>query len=303
MVGSVGLKARLRTATARWRATPGTFFVLAVDFVSFLIVSVCVQATTEDDLERDCVASSLAAEDEVGWDDQEVDSAVEALVGLASAVADGDSDEDEHVELPADAAAAPAGAGAAAPQAPPALGAGHGDQGGGIGNAGAEGGGPAAPPPPAVPPVDDGADAGPDPWENWFNASEDKTEGRLPKRDKPKHRFKTRNLNKADMPRVMEGSEFAIFRKLWDEDIMNLAVTNTNLRLAKLRAKDPKPVSYHQDVTEQELWLWQGLTMVMGICRLPSVELYWSKEHFGGWVQVLLSQCRRFRFPTQTFPR
>jgi hypothetical protein len=121
--------------------------------------------------------------------------------------------------------------------------------------------------------------------------------------DKPKHRFKTRNLNKADMPRVMEGSEFAIFRKLWDEDIMNLAVTNTNLRLAKLRAKDPKPVSYHQDVTEQELWLWQGLTMVMGICRLPSVELYWSKEHFGGWVQVLLSQCRRFRFPTQTFPR
>ena len=235
------------------------------------------------------MASCLAAEDDVGWDGQEDDPAVAALVGLASAVEYGDSDDGEGAEEAVDEGVEPAGAGAGAPLAPPALGAGVGEHLGGIGDVGGGGGGlgHAPPPPGGVPPASahplgGSAAAGPDPFEGWHNASEDSNEGRLPKRDKPSHRFKTRNLNKTTMPKVMEGSEFAVFRKLWDEDIMNLAVTNTNLRLAKLRAKDPKPVKHHVDITERELWLWQGLTMVMGICRLPSVELYWSKKHFGG---------------------
>ena len=147
-----------------------------------------------------------------------------------------------------------------------------------------------------VPPLDAGAAHGPDPWGGWFNASEDPTVGRLPKRDKPAHRFKTRNLDAASMPHLMEGSEFAMFRKLWSPEIVAMCVKHTNLRLAKLRAKDVKPVSYHQDITDKELWLWQGLTMVMGICRLPSVELYWSKQHYGEWEFFVAGRS----YPTQT---
>ncbi len=237
----------------------------------------------EGDVEEVNVDDSLAAEDEVGWDEQEDDPGIEALVADRSGTGYGSGDEDADVDVDGDPGVAPAVGGGAGGPAVPDLGAAPGEGGGDVGNAG--GAGDALPHPAAapVPPLDAGAAHGPDPWGGWFNASEDPTVGRLPKRDKPAHRFKTRNLDAASMPQLMEGSEFAIFRKLWSPEIVAMCVKHTNLRLAKLRAKDAKPVSYHQDITEKELWLWQGLTMVMGICRLPSVELYWSKQHYGEW--------------------
>lgn len=156
--------------------------------------------------------------------------AMEALVGLASAVANGGSDEDGHLELPSDAAAAPAGAGAAAPQ-PQHWALGTGTKVVILATQGQEVGGLWLLPHLPCPLVEGGAGADPD----WFNASEDTTEGRLCA--KPKHPI-------------------------------------TSLRLARLHAKDLKPIAHHDNLTEQEPWLWQGLTMVMGICRLPSVELY-----------------------------
>lgn len=179
--------------------------------------------------------ADLACEAHLGFDTDEDDLCL-AQVSQERSFASHDSSDEERVDDDGeDADGGPGEPGPPGDPEAPGPGGAAGDGAGvppvPMGGAGGAGGAPGGPP---APPAGVPAVERPDSWEGWFNASSDPTRGRLPKRDMPKHRFKTRNLDAAELPKVTEGSEFAIFRKLWDENIVKLALLHTNARLQKL---------------------------------------------------------------------
>ncbi len=242
----------------------------------------------EDDAGEEAVpvgleAELLAEEAVVGFQACDDDADVVALHAVASAELDGvglaDAGDDLDVETGMHAPAPPALNGPLHPGLPgDAFMADLVHPGGGP--AGAGGPGPAAAPP--GPPAPGGPPPLPQPaakdtWETWMNGRVDNERGRLPTAPRPETRFRTANINPTSVPPAPgPESGLAFLRLLWDDDICALAVKWTNVRLAALRA-----AAHHKPLTVEELWLWQAVTATMGICKLPTIESYWSKVHYG----------------------
>ena len=238
-------------------------------------------------------AQMLAEEDDVGPTGQDDDPSVDALYSERSAREDDGDLEDagdffnvdtgvaDALPLPPGDPGGPAGAGAA--QMPGLM-----PVGGGMAVAGGPGAAPQPAGPPPAPAPGPAPGPGPaqvqvpvpadvDPYDGWHNGREDTAKGRAPHTCRPENRFRTQNIP-ADMPaETGKDTGLAFLRLLWDDDICDLAIKWTNARLAAL----PKQSACTMPITKKELWLWQAVTAVMGICKLPTIESYWSKTHYG----------------------
>ena len=68
--------------------------------------------------------------------------------------------------------------------------------------------------------------------------------------------------------------------RFFTDEVWDLLVDETNRYAAQCRAsmsaRRPRP--WH-DVTREEMKAFVGMLMVMGICRLPRIENYWSTSH------------------------
>ena len=71
-----------------------------------------------------------------------------------------------------------------------------------------------------------------------------------------------------------------LFSRYFTDDIWDLLVTETNRYAASIRSQNththPRP---WYDVTMEEMKAFIGVVMLMGICRLPTIEMYWSANH------------------------
>ena len=75
-------------------------------------------------------------------------------------------------------------------------------------------------------------------------------------------------------------SASACFSRFFTDEVWELLVVETNRFAAQFRASQSasRPRPWH-DVTEEEMKAFVGMLMVMGICKLPRVENYWSTSH------------------------
>ncbi|KAJ8734236.1 hypothetical protein PYW07_014787 [Mythimna separata] len=73
-------------------------------------------------------------------------------------------------------------------------------------------------------------------------------------------------------------SPFEIFSKIWDEDIIDLIVRETNRYAANLQSSTLPQFSRLRKwvpITPQELWTFFGILMLQSICPLPVEREYW----------------------------
>lgn len=111
-----------------------------------------------------------------------------------------------------------------------------------------------------------------DPYEGWYLAQHDSSVGRIPLTASMGTRFLVQHVP-AHLPRVPQpGSPLAFFRLYWDAKVVSMILLHTNSRLRR-RGTD--------ELTERELWVWLALTLVMGVCKQPTIESYWSTMHYG----------------------
>ena len=70
------------------------------------------------------------------------------------------------------------------------------------------------------------------------------------------------------------------FPVFFSDNVWDLLVTETNRYAAQVRQQNlhtsPRP---WVDVTVEEMKAFVGVLMLMGICRLPTIEMYWSTNH------------------------
>lgn len=77
-----------------------------------------------------------------------------------------------------------------------------------------------------------------------------------------------------------EAREVDVFKMLFDDDIVNVIVTETN-RYARQKLSG-EALDKWQDVTLSEIKAFLGVSIVMGINYLPSTADYWSSDPFLG---------------------
>ena len=72
----------------------------------------------------------------------------------------------------------------------------------------------------------------------------------------------------------------ACFGRFFTEEVWDLLVRETNRFAAQVRAEltSSSPRPWH-DVDKDEMKAFVGVMMVMGICKLPRLEMYWSTTH------------------------
>ena len=70
------------------------------------------------------------------------------------------------------------------------------------------------------------------------------------------------------------------FGRFFTDEVWDLLVTETNRYANQCRAQSTSRTQrpWH-DVTKEEMKAFVGMLMVMGICKLPRLELYWSTTH------------------------
>ena len=75
-------------------------------------------------------------------------------------------------------------------------------------------------------------------------------------------------------------SASACSSRFFTDEVWELLVVETNRFAAQFRASQSasRPRPWH-DVTEEEMKAFVGMLMVMGICKLPRIENYWSTSH------------------------
>ncbi|XP_055622963.1 piggyBac transposable element-derived protein 4-like isoform X2 [Toxorhynchites rutilus septentrionalis] len=105
------------------------------------------------------------------------------------------------------------------------------------------------------------------------------------------------NANNFDNVRLQASDNFphntkpsVYFAKFFDDSVIELLVTQTNMYAAQQKSRSWEPVS--QDLMKAFL----GITILMGLKPLPAVELYWSTDPFF-WTEEIaaIMPCKRFK--------
>ena len=101
----------------------------------------------------------------------------------------------------------------------------------------------------------------------------DTNTGKVPLKASLSTRFTCTNIAPSAVPRKPgRGTPLAMFKLLWHGGVVSLLLKHANTRLQLLDA----PL-----LPEAELWIWQALTLTMGVARQPTLASYWSTYHFG----------------------
>lgn len=75
-------------------------------------------------------------------------------------------------------------------------------------------------------------------------------------------------------------SALFFFNLLFDEDLMDLVIAETNRMARQKRADKPQLLEKWCDISKQEFKCYLGLSIMMGICVLPQVADYWSSDPY-----------------------
>ena len=82
------------------------------------------------------------------------------------------------------------------------------------------------------------------------------------------------------IPTDSSTSAMDLFFRFFTDEVWELITTETNTYAAKLRDQShhtsPRPWN---DVSVKEMKTFIGILILMGICRLPRLRLYWTKQH------------------------
>jgi hypothetical protein len=88
--------------------------------------------------------------------------------------------------------------------------------------------------------------------------------------------YKLKPGPKIDMPDDAQADDY--FSLVFDERVWDLLVTETN-RYQHQTISDPEHSRPWEDVTVEEMKAFIGILMLMGILKLPRLELYWQQAH------------------------
>ena len=82
-------------------------------------------------------------------------------------------------------------------------------------------------------------------------------------------------------PTTPIGSESAteLFKRFFKDDVCDLLVTETNRYAAQQRQRAPTSGRPWQDVSVEEVKAFVRMQILMGICKLPRIDMYWSMHH------------------------